>query len=133
MAKKTAKAARRKRATGDAKVTMEQTGHRKPTGVPLATTAGTVVRNKRTGKKTRAAIAEAGKTLTQDGLAKLSKTQKIKDLTAAPGTKFYDKNGKRVSAERASTKKGNLKSGHSAVRKGPRGRENILVGGGQNG
>ena len=130
MAKKTAKAARRKRATGDAKVTMEQTGRRKPTGVPLATTAGTVVRN---GKKTRAAIAEAGKTLTQDGRAMLSKTQKIKDLTAAPGTKFYDKNGKLVSAEKASTKKGNLKSGHLAVRKGPGGRENILVGGGQNG
>lgn len=125
-AKKTAK----KKAAGprEAKITFERTrpGNQRPTRVQAASA------KLRRGRGTRQSeVITAGQNTKQRG-ARVARAQKIRDLAGAGGTKFYDRNGKRVSPQEASTQKGNLRSGFQAERQ-QGGRNLVLVGGGQSG
>lgn len=122
--------AAKKKAAGprEAKITFERTrpGNQRPTRVQAASA------KLRRGRGTRQSeVITAGQETKRKG-ARVARAQKVKDLAGARGTKFYDRNGKRVSAQEASTQKGNLRSGFQAERR-QGGRNLVLVGGGQAG
>lgn len=123
------KAAPRKAAgRGEAQITFER--RRGEKGRPnQATPAATSVR--RGNRNLRAEVLRAGQATTK-GRANIARTQKVGRLNADNKTKFFDKNGNRVSAAQASTKKGNLRSGFQAQRTAG-GRRLVLTGGGQSG
>jgi hypothetical protein len=86
---------------------------------------------RRGNRNLRAEVIQAGQATTK-GRANVARTQSIKKLNADNRTSFFDKQGNRVSAQNAATKKGNLRSGFQAQRT-EGGRRLVLTGGGQSG
>lgn len=86
----------------------------------------------RRGKRNvNASVLQAGQATKTKG-ANIRRSQSVKKLNADNRTSFFDKDGNRVSAAQASTKKGYLRSGFQAQRT-EGGRRLVLVGGGQSG
>ena len=143
------KAARRKTATNRAaprKAAPKKAAPRKAAGRPeaqitferrrgekgrpnQAKPAATRVR--RGSRNLRAEVIQAGQATTK-GKANVRRSQSVKKLNADNRTSFFDKDGNRVSAAQASTKKGYLRSGFQAQRT-EGGRRLVLASGGQSG
>lgn len=127
MAKKAARRPAAKKPT--AKIEFE----RRPGSKSRATKAAAAASKVRRGKKdVDAQVLDAGQK-TKRGGNRIARSQKTKLLAQGGGTRFYDKNGRRVSRKVATTQKGNLRSGFQAERTGPDGRRQVLIGGGQAG
>lgn len=91
-----------------------------------------VTRARGRGKRETVDVAVAGQRTIAGG-NRISRSQKVKALAGSGGTTFRNRDGKRVAASVAATKKGNIRSGYTAERKGASGRTQVLVGGGQSG